>query len=201
MTTPEDPDRTPIGAKRIKNETSKGSDLAKSGALANGAELAYGDAELRAILHSAQTIAMVGISPRWNRPSFFAMKYLQAKGYRIVPVNPRAAGQTILGETCYASLAEVPGPIDMVDVFRDAEAAGAVIDEAIALKADKGIRVVWMQLGIRNDAAAARGAAAGLTVIMNRCPKIEYGRLHAELSWGGFNSRIISSRRRRARFL
>jgi predicted CoA-binding protein len=129
------------------------------------------------------------------------MKYLQAKGYRIIPVNPGAAGQEILGETCYASLAEVPDRIDMVDVFRDAEAAGTIVDEAIALKDDKGIQVVWMQLGIRNDAAAARGVAAGLTVIMDRCPKIEYGRLNAELSWGGFNSRIISSRRRRTRIL
>ncbi len=177
------------------NQTSNG------GEPAHGTELAYSDGQLRAILQSVQTIAMVGISPRWNRPSFFAMKYLQAKGYRVVPVNPRAAGQAILGETCYASLAEVPGRIDMVDVFRDAEAAGAVVDEAIALKGDKGIQVVWMQLGIRNDAAAARGAAAGLTVIMDRCPKIEYGRLHAELSWGGFNSRIISSRRRGTRIL
>ncbi len=176
-------------------ETSNG------GKPAHSTELAYSDGQLRAILQSVQTIAMVGISPRWNRPSFFAMKYLQAKGYRVVPVNPRAAGQAILGETCYASLAEVPGRIDMVDVFRDAEAAGAVVDEAIALMGDKGIQVVWMQLGIRNDAAAARATAAGLTVIMNRCPKIEYGRLHAELSWGGFNSRIISSRRRRARIL
>ncbi len=167
----------------------------------NGGELAYGDDHLREILRSVQTIAMVGISPRWNRPSFFAMKYLQAKGYRVVPVNPGAAGQAILGETCHAALAEVPGRIDMVDVFRDAEAAGAVVDEAIALKEEKGIRIVWMQLDIRNDAAAARGEAAGLTVIMNRCPKIEFGRLHAELSWGGFNSRIISSRRRRARIL
>ncbi len=167
----------------------------------NDGELAYSDGQLRGILQSVQTIAMVGISPRWNRPSFFAMKYLQTKGYRVVPVNPRAAGQAILGETCYASLAEVPGRIDMVDVFRDAEAAGAVVDEAIALRHDKGIQVVWMQLGIRNDAAATRATAAGLTVIMDRCPKIEYGRLHAELSWGGFNSRIISSRRRRARIL
>ena len=167
----------------------------------NGGELAYGDGHLREILRSVQTIAMVGISPRWNRPSFFAMKYLQAKGYRVVPVNPGAAGQAILGETCHAALADVPGQIDMVDVFRDAEAAGAVVDETIALKEEKGIRIVWMQLGIRNDAAAARAEAAGLTVIMNRCPKIEFGRLHAELSWGGFNSRIISSRRRRARFL
>ncbi len=167
----------------------------------DGGELAYGDGHLREVLRSVQTIAMVGISPRWNRPSFFAMKYLQTKGYRVVPVNPRAAGEMILGEACQAALADVPGRIDMVDVFRDAEAAGAVVDETIALKEEKGIRIVWMQLGIRNDAAAARGEAAGLTVIMNRCPKIEFGRLHAELSWGGFNSRIISSRRRRARIL
>ncbi len=183
------------------NENSHGGELADSAEPTYSAELTYSDSHLRAILQSVQTIAMVGISPRWNRPSFFAMKYLQAKGYRVVPVNPGAAGQAILGEACYASLAEVPGRIDMVDVFRDAEAAGAVVDEAIALRHDKGIQVVWMQLGIRNDAAAARGAAAGLTMIMNRCPKIEYGRLHAELSWGGFNSRIISSRRRRARIL
>jgi predicted CoA-binding protein len=167
----------------------------------NGGELAYGDGHLRKILRSVQTIAMVGISPRWNRPSFFAMKYLQAKGYRVIPVNPRAAGEVILGETCHAALADVPGRIDMVDIFRDAEAVGAVVDEAIALKEEKGIRIVWMQLGIRDDDAAARGTAAGLTMIMDRCPKIEFGRLHAELSWGGFNSRIISSRRRRARIL
>ncbi len=177
------------------------SETSNGGERTGGAALTYSDAQLRGILHSVQTIAMVGISPRWNRPSFFAMKYLQTKGYRVVPVNPGAAGQEILGETCYASLAEVPGRIDMVDVFRDAEAASGIVDEAIALKEDKGIRIVWMQLGIRNDAAAARGTAAGLTVIMDRCPKIEFGRLHAELSWGGFNSRIISSRRRRARFL
>ena len=170
-------------------------------ATTNGGDLSYSNAQLRGILHAVQTIAMVGVSPYWNRPSYFAMKYLQAKGYRVIPVNPRAAGDELLGETCYASLAEVPGKIDMVDIFRGAEAAGGIVDEAIALKDDKGIRVVWMQLGIRNDDAAARGEAAGLTVIMDRCPKIEYGRLHAELSWGGFNSRIISSRRRRARIL
>jgi predicted CoA-binding protein len=184
-----------IGAEQTMSETSD------AGEPTRGGELAYSDGDLRAILGSVQTIAMVGISPHWNRPSYFAMKYLQAKGFRVIPVNPRAAGEAILGETCYATLAEVPGRIDMVDVFRDSEAAGAVVDEAIALKDDKGVRVVWMQLGIRNDAAAARGAAAGLTVIMDRCPKIEYGRLHSELSWGGFNSRIISSRRRRARML
>ncbi len=177
------------------------SETPNGGELTYSAELSYSDGQLRGILESVRTIAMVGVSPRWNRPSFFAMKYLQTKGYRIVPVNPSAAGQALLGETCYAALAEVPGRIDMVDVFRDAEAAGRIVDEAIALKHDKGIRVVWMQLGIRNDAAAARATAAGLTVIMDRCPKIEYGRLNAELSWGGFNSRIISSRRRRTRIL
>ncbi len=160
-------------------------------------DLNYSDAHLRGILRAVRTIAMVGASPYWNRPSYFAMKYLQDKGYRVIPVNPRTAGDDILGEACYASLAEVPGKIDMVDVFRSSEEAGAVVDEAIRAKDEKGIKVVWMQLGIRNDEAAKRGAAAGLEVVMNRCPKIEFGRLNAELSWGGFNSRIISSRRSR----
>lgn len=161
--------------------------------------LTYSDALLRGILARVSTIAMVGASPRWNRPSYFAMKYLREKGFRLIPVNPRAAGQTILGEACHGDLAAVPGPIDMVDVFRESEAAGAVVDEAIRLKDEKAIQVIWMQLGVRDDAAAARAAAAGLEVVMDRCPKIEYGRLHNELSWGGFNSRIISSRRRKVR--
>ena len=162
-------------------------------------DLAYSDELLRATLAQVRTIAMVGASPNWNRPSYFAMKYLQEKGYRVIPVNPRAAGEEILGETCYGSLAEVPGRIDMVDIFRGSKEAGRIVDQALALKDDKGIEVVWMQLGVRNDAAAARAEAGGLSVVMNRCPKIEYGRLHAELSWGGFNSRIISSKRRRTR--
>jgi predicted CoA-binding protein len=157
----------------------------------------YSNTEILGILDSVRTIAMVGASPVWNRPSFFAMKYLQEKGYRVIPVSPRAAGKEILGETCYATLAEVPGPIDMVDIFRNAEAADPIVDEAIRLKAEKGIRVIWMQLGVRNDAAAERAEAASLTVVMNRCPKIEWGRLHAELSWGGFNSKVISAKRRR----
>ena len=161
--------------------------------------LSYSDELLRGVLRDTRTIAMVGASPKWVRPSYFAMKYLQEKGYRVIPVNPAAAGQVILGETCYAALAEVPGPIDLVDIFRNSEAAGPITDEAIALAADKKIKVVWMQLGVRNDAAAARAEAAGLTVIMDRCPKIEWGRLHGELSWGGINSRIISSKRRRLR--
>ncbi len=159
----------------------------------------YGDDLLRGILRDVRTIAMVGASPKWVRPSYFAMKYLQEKGYRVIPVNPAAAGQTILGETCYSRLAEVPGPIDLVDIFRNSEAAGPITDEAIALAAEKNIKVIWMQLGVRNDAAAERAEAAGLTVIMNRCPKIEWGRLHGELSWGGINSKIISAKRRRLR--
>ncbi|MBL8700588.1 MAG: CoA-binding protein [Alphaproteobacteria bacterium] len=155
---------------------------------------AYSDDYIRAILRDTRVIAMVGASPNWNRPSFFAMKYLQNKGYRVIPVNPAAAGQEILGETVYAALKDVPVKIDMVDIFRNSEAAGAITDEAIALKAP----IVWMQLGVRNDGAAARAEAAGIKVVMNRCPKIEYGRLSGELSWGGINSGVISSKRRRA---
>ncbi len=160
---------------------------------------AYSDDLLRGILRDVRTIAMVGASPKWVRPSYFAMKYLQEKGYRVIPVNPAAAGETILGETCYASLSEVPGPIDLVDIFRNSAAAGPITEEAIALAAEKKIKVIWMQLGVRNDEAATKAEAAGLTVIMNRCPKIEWGRLHGELSWGGINSRIISAKRRRLR--
>ena len=127
-----------------------------------------------------------------------AALYLQSKGYRVIPVNPGEAGGEILGETVYSSLADIPGNFDMVDIFRNSEAAGAVTDQAIAAAKEKGVKVVWMQLGVRNDAAAARAEAAGLSVIMNRCPKIEYGRLSGELSWGGINSRIISSKRQKA---
>lgn len=160
-------------------------------------DLNYSNAALLGILQRVKTIAMAGASPKWNRPSFFAMKYLQDKGYRVIPINPGAAGQKILGETCYATLSDIPEKFDMVDIFRNSEAAGAVTDEAIAVAQDKGISVIWMQLGVRNDDAAARAEAAGLTVIMDRCPKIEYGRLNNELSWGGFNSRVITSKRRR----
>jgi len=160
--------------------------------------LTYPDALIRSILADVRTIAMVGTSANTNRPSYFVMKYLQEKGYRVIPVNPTQAGNTILGETVYASLADVPEPFDMVDVFRGSEAAGGVVDEALAIAADKGVKVVWMQLGVRNAAAAARAEAAGLTVIMDRCPKIEYGRLGGELGWYGVNSGVISSKRRAA---
>ena len=156
---------------------------------------AYSDDDLRGILRRVRTIAMVGASPNWNRPSYFAMKYLQHKGYRVIPVNPAAAGQVILGETAYASLKDVPDPVDMVDIFRNSEAAGPVTDDAIAI----GAKIVWMQLGVRNDDACRRAEAAGLTVVMNRCPKIEYGRLHGELSWSGINSGIISAKRPKMR--
>lgn len=157
----------------------------------------YPDAYLRGILKDVKTIAMVGASPKWNRPSFFAMKYLQEKGYRVIPVNPGQAGHEILGEKVYASLAEIPEKIDMVDIFRNSEAAGPIVEEAIQLRREKGIDVVWMQLGVRNDAAAAAAEQAGMKMVMNRCPKIEFGRLNKELSWGGFNSGIVSSKRRR----
>ena len=161
--------------------------------------LTYSNAELLAILRETRTIAMVGASPKWNRPSYFAMKYLQEKGYRVIPVNPGQAGKQILGETVYASLSEIPAKFEMVDIFRNSAAAGPITEEAIAVAKEKGIQVIWMQLGVINHAAAEKARNAGLTVVMDRCPKIEFGRLNAELSWGGFNSGIISAKRRKVR--
>ncbi|MBL6598249.1 MAG: O-acetylhomoserine aminocarboxypropyltransferase [Alphaproteobacteria bacterium] len=153
---------------------------------------AYPDSYIKTILADVRTIAMVGASPNWNRPSNFAMKYLQAKGYKVYPVNPGVPGTTILGELVYASLEELPETVDMVDIFRNSEAAGGITDAAI----EHGAKVVWLQLGVRNDAAADRAEAQGLRVVMNRCPKIEFSRLFGELSWHGFNSHVISSKRR-----
>jgi O-acetylhomoserine (thiol)-lyase len=150
----------------------------------------YSDQQIRRILSTVRAIAMVGASTNWNRPSYFVMKYLQGKGYRVIPVNPTAAGQTLLGETVYAGLKDIPDKVDMVDMFRAADAAPGVVADAIAI----GAKVVWMQLGIRNDEAAAAGEAAGLEIIMNRCPKIEFGRLGGELSRSGVNSGIIQNR-------
>jgi len=158
-------------------------------------DLIYCDDWLRSILKDVHTIAMVGASPKWNRPSNFVMKYLQGKGFRIIPVNPGCVGQVILGEEVYGSLKDIPVPFQMVDIFRNSDAAGALSDEAISLKEEKGIEVVWMQLTVRHDEALARAETAGLKVVMDRCPKIEYGRLFGELSWAGINSGIISSKR------
>jgi O-acetylhomoserine (thiol)-lyase len=150
----------------------------------------YADQKLRRILSTVHTIAMVGASSNWNRPSYFVMKYLQGKGYRVIPVNPGTAGNDLLGERIYANLRDIPDKVDMVDVFRASDSVGPIVDDAIAISAG----VVWMQLGVRNDQAAAKAEAAGIEVIMNRCPKIEFGRLGGELSWSGVNSGIIRNR-------
>jgi predicted CoA-binding protein len=156
-------------------------------------DLVYADEDLVRLYRTVRTVAMVGASPNWNRPSYFVMKYLQRKGYRVIPVNPVAAGQVILGETAVPDLASIDVPVDVVDIFRRADAVPGIVDEAIRI----GARVIWMQLGIRHAEAAARAEAAGLTVVQDRCMKIEFGRLSGELGWTGVNSRIISSRRRR----
>lgn len=152
----------------------------------------YDDAYLRRILRESKTIAMVGASANWNRPSYFAMKYLLDRGYKVIPVNPAAAGQEIMGQKVYAALEELPQKADIVDIFRNSEAAGAITDEAIR----HGAKVVWMQLGVRNDEAAKRAEAAGLKVVMNRCPKIEHSRLTGTIEWHGIASGVISSRKR-----
>ncbi len=154
----------------------------------------YPDSLLRDILKNVRTFAMVGASTHWRRPSYYAMKYLVKKGYRVIPVNPSRAGDEILGEKVYGSIADIPFPIDMVDIFRTSEEAYEITKEVIANKDAKGIKVLWMQLTVRNDAAAELAEEAGLTVIMNRCPKIEFARLSGELSWSGINSRIITSK-------
>lgn len=135
------------------------------------------DSVIRRVLETARAIAVVGTSQNPARPSNYVMKFLQDRGYRTIPVNPGLAGQKLWGETVYASLADVPGPFEMVDIFRTSDAAGDVVDEAIALKEAKGIRSVWMQIGVINEPAATRARAAGLDVVMNRCPKVEIPRL------------------------
>jgi predicted CoA-binding protein len=151
----------------------------------------YSDAYISGILTSNRSIAMVGASANPSRPSYFAMKYLQQKGFRVIPVNPGQAGKEILGERVYASLGEIPEKVDIVDIFRNSKDALPIAQEAIRI----GAKVVWMQLGVRNDEAATLAENAGLLVVMNRCPKIEYGRLSGELSWAGVNSRRISNKR------
>jgi hypothetical protein len=153
----------------------------------------YPDSYIRGILNTVKSIAMVGVSPKDNRPSYFAFKYLLERGYRMIPVNPGQAGKELLGQKVYARLADIPEPVDMVDIFRAAQHAPALVDEALGMKPRPA--VIWMQLGVRNDEAAAKAEASGLKVVMNRCPKIEYGRLSSEIGWIGVNSRTLSSKR------
>ncbi|WP_152011547.1 CoA-binding protein [Hoeflea sp. EC-HK425] len=153
----------------------------------------YENAYISGILKSVKTIAVVGASANDVRPSFFVMKYMLDKGYSVVPVNPGQAGKPILGQMTYARLSDVPEPIDMVDVFRASDAVPGIVDETLSLGPLP--KVIWMQLTVRHDEAAARAEAAGLKVVMNRCPKIEYARLSGEIGWNGVNSGMISSRK------
>jgi predicted CoA-binding protein len=153
----------------------------------------YPDAYIRGILNTVKTIAMVGLSPKDNRPSYFAFKYLLERGYHMIPVNPGQAGKDILGQKVYAKLADIPEPVGMVDIFRAAQYATGIVKEALALKPRP--QVIWMQLGVRNDEAARLAEEAGLKVVMNRCPKIEYGRLSSEIAWMGVNTRTLSSKK------
>jgi len=153
----------------------------------------YPDSYIRGILNTVKSIAMVGASEKENRPSYFAFKYLLERGYRMIPVNPGHAGGEMLGRRIYGRLADIPEPIDMADIFRASRYAVPIVEEALALKPRP--QVIWMQLGVRNDEAAALAEANGLKVVMNRCPKIEYGRLSAEIAWMGVNTRTITSRK------
>ena len=153
----------------------------------------YAPDYIRGILQSVKTVALVGASNNAVRPSYFVMKYMIDKGYEVIPVNPGLAGQQILGQTVYASLKDIPQPVDMVDIFRNSEAAGTITDEALSLTPKP--KVIWMQLSVRNDEAAARAEAEGVQVVMNRCPKMEYGKLSGEWSWVGGDTGIISSKK------
>jgi uncharacterized protein len=155
----------------------------------------YPDGYIRGILNTVKSIAMVGVSANSSRPSYFAFKYLLERGYHMIPVNPGLSGQELLGQKAYAKLADVPEPIDMVDIFRASRYALAIVQAALAL--DPRPQVIWMQLGVRSDAAADLAEKNGLKVVMNRCPKIEYGRLSSEIAWMGVNTRTLSARKPR----
>ena len=146
---------------------------------------------LRRILGEYRVLAVVGLSADWYRPSYFAAKYMQEHGYRVIPVNPKYG--EILGEKCYPSLRAIPEKVEIVDIFRKTQDVMPVADEAIAI----GAKVLWQQLGVKNEAAAARARAAGLEAVMDRCVKIEHGRLFGGLNWVGVNTRVISAKRPR----
>jgi uncharacterized protein len=153
----------------------------------------YDDSYIRGILNTVKTIAMVGASNKDNRPSYFAFKYLLERGYTMIPVNPGQAGKELLGRTVYARLADIPEPVDMVDIFRASQYALPIVREALAMKPPP--RVIWMQLGVRDDEAARLAEANGMKVVMNRCPKIEYGRLSSEIAWMGVNTRTLTAKK------
>jgi predicted CoA-binding protein len=153
----------------------------------------YPNDYIRSILQGVRTIALVGASQNPARPSWIVMKYLLDRGYDVVPINPGLAGQELLGKRVYGRLTEIPHPVDMVEIFRNSEAAGPITDEALSL--DPLPKVIWMQLSVRNDEAALRAEKRGLQVVMDRCPKIEFGRLSGEISWQGVNSRMLSAKR------
>ena len=153
----------------------------------------YPDAYIRGILNSVKTIAVVGVSPNTVRPSYFVFKYLLERGYRMIPVNPGQAGKELLGQKIYAKLSDIPEPVDMVDVFRASAHALPIVQEALTLNPRP--KVIWMQLTVRNDEAAQLAEANGMKVVMNRCPKIEYGRLSSEIAWMGVNTRTISAKK------
>ena len=148
---------------------------------------------LRRLLRDNHVIAVVGLSGDWFRPSYFAAKYLQEHGYRVIPVNPRYAGRSILGERCYAGLREITEKVDVVDVFRKTEDVPPIAEDAIAI----GAKVLWQQIGVKNEAAAAKARSAGLETVMDRCMKIEHGRLFGGLNWVGVNTKVISAKRPR----
>jgi len=153
--------------------------------------MSYDIATLRRILQENKTVAMVGLSASWYRPSFFAAKYLQEHGFRVIPVNPRYADGEILGEKCYASLRDIPVPIDVVDCFRRAQDIPPIVEDAIEI----GAKVLWMQLGVVNEEAAETARAAGIEVVMDRCMKIEFGRLFGGLNFMGVDTKVISAKR------
>ncbi|HJT41923.1 MAG TPA: CoA-binding protein [Rhizomicrobium sp.] len=155
----------------------------------------YPDSQIKSILRSVKTIAMVGASGNDIRPSYFAMMYLLNKGYNVIPINPGMAGQKILGQLVYASLKDVPAPVDMVDIFREAKFAPQIAHETAQEKDRLGVKVLWMQLGVISPEAEKIAQDAGLTVIMNRCPKIEHGRFSGEIGWMGVNRKVIDNRK------